>query len=166
MGRCPYRDPFYRLMYYNLKVSLPDRMLVKVDRMSMAHSLEVRTPFLDHRLIELLVRVRTRTSRCGASSARASCGAPWRAQLPAQLLRAPKKGFAVPLGAWFRDRGFDRYSDGPARRRAGSRSRRRPCRKCSTATGAAKRISATCSGRCCCSIASTADALRWAAPSA
>jgi asparagine synthase (glutamine-hydrolysing) len=108
MARCPYRDPFYRLMYYNLKVSLPERMLVKVDRMSMAHSLEVRTPFLDYRLIELLaathrdVKMRgyERKSILRRTVARG---------LPAALRRAPKKGFAVPIGAWFRERDFSRY---------------------------------------------------------
>jgi asparagine synthase (glutamine-hydrolysing) len=113
MRRCPYRDPFYRLMYYHLKISLPDRMLVKVDRMSMAHSLEVRTPFLDHRLIELLagthkdvkMRGMERKSILRRTVAR---------QLPAQLLRAPKKGFAVPLGAWFRERDFATYAAGLA----------------------------------------------------
>ncbi|MBD3162757.1 MAG: asparagine synthase (glutamine-hydrolyzing), partial [Candidatus Eisenbacteria bacterium] len=100
MRPCPYRDPFYRLMYYNLMVSLPDRMLVKVDRMSMAHSLEVRAPFLDHRMIELLavthkdVKMRgyERKSILRRTVAR---------KLPAPLLRAPKKGFAVPVGDWF-----------------------------------------------------------------
>ncbi len=111
MSRCPYRDPFYRLMYYNLKVSLPDRMLVKVDRMSMAHSLEVRTPFLDHRLIELLVQTHKDVKMRGIER-KSILRRTVARQLPPPLLRAPKKGFAVPLGAWFRDRSFDVYSAG------------------------------------------------------
>lgn len=109
MRRCPYRDQFYRLMYYHLKVSLPDRMLVKVDRMSMAHSIEVRAPFLDHRLIELLVQTHKEVKMNGMER-KSILRHTVATRLPAQLLRAPKKGFAVPLGAWFRDQGFDHYS--------------------------------------------------------
>lgn len=110
MGRCPYHDPFYRLMYYNLKISLPDRMLVKVDRMSMAHSLEVRAPFLDYRLVELLAQVHKDVKMRGMERKSILRNTVAR-RLPSQLLSAPKKGFAVPLGAWFRDRAFDRFSN-------------------------------------------------------
>ena len=47
------KDPFYQLTYYNLKVSLPGQMLVKVDRMSMAHSLETRARFLTTELLNI-----------------------------------------------------------------------------------------------------------------
>lgn len=105
MKNCSYKDPFYQLMYLNYKLSLPDDMLVKVDRMSMANSLETRTPFLDIRLIEYMVKVhknvkmkkfqrktilRNTVGRC----------------LPRPLLNAPKKGFSVPLLDWFRSDSF------------------------------------------------------------
>lgn len=108
MGPCSYKDNFYRLMYFNLKVSLPDDMLVKVDRMSMAHSLEVRTPFLDHRLIETMTQVDKNTKMPGMqrkSILRNTIGR----SLPAALLKAPKRGFSVPIGEWFMGSGFDRY---------------------------------------------------------
>ena len=57
LAKCRFADGFYQQMYFNLKISLPDDMLAKVDRMSMAHSLEARVPFLDHRLIELTYQV-------------------------------------------------------------------------------------------------------------
>ena len=47
----------YRLMYYHFKLTLPEDMLTKVDRMSMAHSLEARLPFLDYRLVEFMANV-------------------------------------------------------------------------------------------------------------
>ena len=47
MNSYNFNDPFYKQMVFNLKVSLPDDMLAKVDRMSMAHSIETRIPFLD-----------------------------------------------------------------------------------------------------------------------
>lgn len=109
MRECPWQDPFYRLMYYHLKVSLPDRMLVKVDRMSMAHSLEVRAPFLDHRLVELLVGVHKDVKMRGMERKSILRHTTAR-QLPAALLRAPKRGFAVPLGAWFRDGALEHFS--------------------------------------------------------
>jgi asparagine synthase (glutamine-hydrolysing) len=110
---CPWKDPFYRLMYFHLKVSLPDDMLVKVDRMSMAHSLETRTPFLDHRLVEFLCGVDRRVKMKGyerKSILRRTIAR----RLPDALLHAPKRGFAVPLGHWFAGSDFVRRTEGLA----------------------------------------------------
>ncbi|MBK7630217.1 MAG: hypothetical protein IPJ23_05885 [Ignavibacteriales bacterium] len=57
MSKCTYKNDFYKLMYMNFKYDLPNDYLVKVDRMSMAYSLETRLPFLDHRLIEFMIKV-------------------------------------------------------------------------------------------------------------
>ena len=99
--KCPYKDDFYKLMYFNLKISLPEDMLAKVDRMSMAHSLETRTPFLDHRLIEYMVGVDKNVKMQGyqrKSVLRNSVAK----RLPVELLNARKKGFRVPVREWFR----------------------------------------------------------------
>ena len=105
MQQCKYQDPFYKLMYLNLKLTLPDDMLVKVDRMSMAHSLETRTPFLDYRLIEYMVKVDKKIKMRGyerKSVLRNSFGK----KLPPELLSQSKKGFAVPLREWFKEKEF------------------------------------------------------------
>lgn len=102
MNKCGYEDDFYKLMYLNLKLSLPDDMLCKVDRMSMAYSLETRTPFLDYRLIELMVKVDKGIKMEGyerKSVLRRTVGR----RLPPALLRASKKGFSVPLREWVKD---------------------------------------------------------------
>src|SRR6185436_1168911 len=57
LARAPQDDPLARALYLDLKTWLADDGLVKVDRMSMAHALEVRCPLLDHRVIELAARV-------------------------------------------------------------------------------------------------------------
>jgi asparagine synthase (glutamine-hydrolysing) len=109
-NHCPYKDPFYKLMVYDLKISLPDDMLVKVDRMTMAHSLEARSPFLDFRLIEYLVRVHKDVKMEGLESKsilRRTIGL----VLPNSVLRAPKRGFVIPVRDWFRDKTFHRRLD-------------------------------------------------------
>jgi asparagine synthase (glutamine-hydrolysing) len=89
-------------MYLNFKYDLPDDYLVKVDRMSMANSLETRAPFLDHRLIEFMTKVDKNVKHQGwerKSVLRKTIGI----QLPRNLLKAPKRGFGVPLREWFKD---------------------------------------------------------------
>jgi asparagine synthase (glutamine-hydrolysing) len=83
-------------------VSLADDMLVKVDRMSMAHSLEVRAPFLDHRLAELMNRVKFGTKLPGGRQKYLLRKAMER-YLPPSFLWRRKQGFSVPLSHWFKD---------------------------------------------------------------
>jgi asparagine synthase (glutamine-hydrolysing) len=98
---CRFVDPFYQLMYFQLRVSLPDQMLTKVDRMSMAHSLETRVPFLDHRLVELMATVSKSVKLPGYERKHVLRRTIART-LPATLLHAPKRGFSVPLREWFK----------------------------------------------------------------
>jgi asparagine synthase (glutamine-hydrolysing) len=102
MQSIPYQDDFYRMMYLNFKYNLPDDYLVKVDRMSMANSIETRAPFLDHLLIEFMARVDKNVKMQGwerKSILRNTIGK----QLPEQLLNVPKKGFGIPLRDWFKN---------------------------------------------------------------
>ncbi|MDC1327139.1 asparagine synthase (glutamine-hydrolyzing) [Ulvibacter sp.] len=102
MNKCPYNDEFYKLMFLNFKNGLPNDYLVKVDRMSMANSLETRVPFLDYRLVEFMVNVDKNVKMQGwerKSILRKTIGK----SLPDSILTAPKKGFGIPLREWFKD---------------------------------------------------------------
>lgn len=106
MAKCPFADGFYRQMYFNLKVSLPEDMLAKVDRMSMAYSLEARVPFLDHRLVELTYQIHKKVKLPGLERKnllRRTIGR----HLPPSLLQAPKCSFMVPLREWFKQDDFN-----------------------------------------------------------
>jgi asparagine synthase (glutamine-hydrolysing) len=105
-SKCRFTDPFYRLMYFHLKVSLPDDMLAKVDRMSMSHSLEARVPFLDHRLIELTYCADKRVKMPDTTPKEILRRTRGR-RLPESLLKAPKTPFSVPLREWFKRDDFD-----------------------------------------------------------
>jgi len=101
MKDCVYKDDFYKLMYFNFKYDLPNGYLVKVDRMSMAYSLETRLPFLDYRLIEFMCRVNKKIKMNGnelKSVLRKTIGE----TLPSKLLSSPKKGFRVPVRDWIK----------------------------------------------------------------
>ncbi|MBL7874122.1 MAG: asparagine synthase (glutamine-hydrolyzing) [Cyclobacteriaceae bacterium] len=101
----PLSDPFYKLMHFHYQVQLPDDFMVKVDRMSMASSIETRVPFLDHRLVELMVRVSKNIKMEGyerKSVLRKTIGR----KLPSSVLKGAKKGFSVPVREWFKDSGF------------------------------------------------------------
>ena len=76
-------------------------MLVKVDRMSMANSLEVRCPLLDHKLAEFAATLPHHWKISGGGGKQILIRS-LRDRLPEDLLRRPKQGFGVPLAAWFR----------------------------------------------------------------
>jgi asparagine synthase (glutamine-hydrolysing) len=90
-----------RLLHLDLKTYLGDDILVKVDRASMACSLEVRTPFLDHRVVEMAARIppslKLRGTRGKYLLKKAI--AP---QLPREITRRGKKGFGLPVAHWLR----------------------------------------------------------------
>jgi asparagine synthase (glutamine-hydrolysing) len=90
-----------RLLLLNLRTYLLDDLLPKIDRMSMAHALEVRSPFLDHHLVEFAFHLPGRTKLRGLSLKRC-LKAGMRDFLPDEVLRRGKHGFGVPLDRWFR----------------------------------------------------------------
>lgn len=103
MKGCRFIDPFYKLMYFHHKVTLPGDMLTKVDRISMASSIETRIPFLDHRIIEFLFGVHKNIKSKGYTNKIILRNAVANQSLPKELLVASKKGFSVPLRDWFKE---------------------------------------------------------------
>ncbi|MCW2992075.1 MAG: asnB, partial [Solirubrobacterales bacterium] len=90
-----------RLLHLNLRTYLLDDLLPKVDRMSMAHGLEVRSPFLDARLVELAMRIPGEHKLRGFALKRVLKAAV-ADLLPAELLNRRKRGFGVPVDRWLR----------------------------------------------------------------
>ena len=80
---------------------LPLDILAKVDRMSMAHSLEVRVPLLDHKVVEFAATIPTELNLKNGTTKYVLKQA-MRGVLPDQIIDRKKRGFAVPLGHWFR----------------------------------------------------------------
>jgi asparagine synthase (glutamine-hydrolysing) len=95
-------SPLAGMTLWQQTVSLVDDMLVKVDRMSMAHSLEVRAPFLDHRLAELMNRV-TFSTKLPQGRQKYLLRKAMERYFPAEFLWRKKQGFSVPLSYWFKD---------------------------------------------------------------
>ena len=93
----PSGDPLYidQLNY------LPDDILYKTDRMSMAHSLEVRPPFLDHRIVEFAARL-PQDFKIHGSKLKFILRELMKDKLPASVLTRPKQGFDIPTHHWFR----------------------------------------------------------------
>jgi len=102
-SRAPSRVPLERMQYVDLSYYLPSDMLVKADRMSMAHGLEIRVPYLDHPLVELAATLPP------ALKLRFFTEGKWILRRVARRVLPPaaapprgKHGFNVPFGAWQR----------------------------------------------------------------
>lgn len=92
-------DWLTRYQYFDIKTWLVDDILVKVDRMSMAHSLEVRTPFLDHRLVEFALSIPENWRLKGFQKKHIfKCAA--RRRLDAKIIARSKSGFGAPVSSW------------------------------------------------------------------
>jgi asparagine synthase (glutamine-hydrolysing) len=101
LARAP-KEPLARALYLDLKTWLTDDGLVKVDRMSMAHALEVRCPLLDHRIIEMAARVPSRLKMHDGQT-KVLLRRVSERRLPKEILSRPKRGFAPPVTRWLRE---------------------------------------------------------------
>ena len=100
-ARCTDADSLNRILYTDLKTSLPDDLLAMTDRMSMAASIECRAPLVDYELVELASRMPSSLKVRGFTMKylMKKAVAPW---LPREILERKKRGFGAPIGAWLR----------------------------------------------------------------
>jgi asparagine synthase (glutamine-hydrolysing) len=94
-------DPLALVQYLDLKTYLVGDINTKVDRASMAHSLEVREPLMDHPLVEWLATLPS-SMKVRGQEGKWLLKKAMEPRLPRELLYRPKMGFAVPLARWFR----------------------------------------------------------------
>src|SRR5215471_3406987 len=121
MRRCGSEDPLSQVQYADFKTYLPGDILTKVDRASMASSLEVRVPLLDHTLVEWAAGLPSHLKLHGREGKRVFKSA-LEPHVASEILYRPKQGFAVPLAEWFRGPLSQRLRDtllGPVLRESG-----------------------------------------------
>jgi len=94
-------SPIDRLLEIDVETYLPGDLLVKIDIATMAHSLEARSPFLDHELMELAASLPADVKLNGAEK-KVALRSALRGWLPDEILDRPKKGFGVPIDSWLR----------------------------------------------------------------
>ena len=97
-------DELRQMLYLDTKTYLPGDILTKVDRMSMANSLEARSPFLDHRFAEWSARLSARWKLRGGEQKYILKKLAERLGVPRDVLYRKKKGFSMPLVHWFRQK--------------------------------------------------------------
>ncbi|MCD6568821.1 asparagine synthase (glutamine-hydrolyzing) [bacterium] len=95
-------DFLQKMLYLELNIRLPELLLMRVDKMAMANSIETRVPFLDHRLVELAfsipmkLKIKNDTTKYILKKA-------VKGIIPDEIINRPKKGFGAPVGEWMRD---------------------------------------------------------------
>jgi len=96
-------DEISHMMWVDLHTYLPDDIFVKVDRMSMAHSLEVRSPFMDYEVVEFICSLPIEYKLKGITT-KYILRAAMNEALPRIVLERSKQGFSVPLAVWFKNK--------------------------------------------------------------
>ena len=99
---CETEKEWERSLWIDMRFYLQDNMLTKVDRASMLNSLEVRIPFLDHKLVNFVLKIPAKFKYRGTTSKyvlKKIC----KNILPKNIVNRPKKGFGIPVSKWFKD---------------------------------------------------------------
>jgi asparagine synthase (glutamine-hydrolysing) len=100
LDKAPATDPLSRVLYLDSKTYLPGDILTKVDRMSMATSLEARVPLLDHVFLEWVTALGPQWKMPKGEQKFILKKLAARVGVPSEVLNRPKQGFALPLGTW------------------------------------------------------------------
>jgi len=108
--RCASTSAVQRAQYADLKIYLANDVLVKVDRMTMQHGVEVRAPLLDRRVIELAFRIPT-ARKMPRLQGKYLLRQLAERRLPRELASLPKRGFHAPMGAWLAGPCAPRFRD-------------------------------------------------------
>jgi asparagine synthase (glutamine-hydrolysing) len=99
-------DPVQRMQYADIHTMLLDNLLMKADKISMAHSLEVRVPFLDRSLVEFGLGLAP-TLKVGLLRDKSLMRRLLEPELGSFIANRPKRGFEIPVDRWFRERATD-----------------------------------------------------------
>jgi asparagine synthase (glutamine-hydrolysing) len=100
-ARAGARDELDAIIYQDLRLRLPELLLMRVDKLTMANSVEARVPFLDHELVELAMAI-PHAEKIRAGVGKQVLKRAVADLLPAELVWRPKQGFATPVSEWFR----------------------------------------------------------------
>jgi len=104
------QDPLHAMLYIDTKTWLPDDLLIKADKMTMANSIELRVPLLDHKVLEFAASLHPRLKLNGASTKYILKKALSK-RIPKEIRNRKKTGFPVPYGTWLRSELRDTVSD-------------------------------------------------------
>jgi asparagine synthase (glutamine-hydrolysing) len=100
-GRVEKATVLNRMLYADLKVWLPENLLLKADKMTMATAVELRVPFLDHKLVEFTATLRD-SLKIREGKGKWILRRVMGNEIPPSILQRPKKGFAIPAASWLR----------------------------------------------------------------
>ncbi len=100
-------DYMQEMAFYELKHRLPELLLMRVDKLGMAHSLEARVPFLDHRLVEFTMTIPSKEKMPDGHSTKVLLKKAVEGILPHDIIYRKKQGFAAPVSEWFRGPWYD-----------------------------------------------------------
>ena len=101
MARVQHQPVLNRLLYVDSKTWLPDDLLIKADKITMANSIELRVPFLDHKVLEFAARLPVDFKMNGAET-KYTLKQLFKNRIPPEILNRPKAGFPVPDAYWYR----------------------------------------------------------------